>query len=81
MQHVQVAEAFLPVAAPCSVEASRANNYYRTDEEYLCAIADALKEEYHAIVDAGFLLQVDDAWMPAQYARMRPQASMVDYRT
>jgi 5-methyltetrahydropteroyltriglutamate--homocysteine methyltransferase len=80
LQHVQVEEACLPVAAPCSVEASRANNYYPTEEAYLFAIADALKEEYHAIVDAGFLLQVDDAWMPAQYARMQPQASMADYR-
>ena len=68
------------MAAPCSVEASRANNYYRTEEEYLFAIADALKEEYRAIVAAGLLLQVDDAWLPAQYARMLPQASMADYR-
>jgi 5-methyltetrahydropteroyltriglutamate--homocysteine methyltransferase len=80
LQHVQVAEAFLPVAAPCSVEATRANNYYPTEAEYLFAIAEALKEEYHAIVNAGFLLQVDDAWMPARYAHMLPQASMADYR-
>jgi 5-methyltetrahydropteroyltriglutamate--homocysteine methyltransferase len=80
LQHVQVEEAFMPVAAPCSVEANRVNNYYRTEEEYLFAIADALKEEYRAIVDAGFLLQVDDAWMPMQYARTLPQASMADYR-
>jgi 5-methyltetrahydropteroyltriglutamate--homocysteine methyltransferase len=51
LQHVQVEDAFMPVAAPCSVEATRANSYYPTEEAYLYAIADALKEEYHAIVD------------------------------
>jgi 5-methyltetrahydropteroyltriglutamate--homocysteine methyltransferase len=80
LQPVQVTEAFLPVAAPCSVEATRANNYYPSEEAYLFAIAEALKEEYHAIVDAGFLLQIDDAWMPARYAHMRPQASLAEYR-
>ena len=77
---MQVAEAFLPVAAPCSVEAIRANHYYRTEEEYVFAIADALHEEYQAIVDAGFLLQVDDAFMPARYAYMLHHASMAEYR-
>ena len=37
-----------------------ATSYYKTDEEYLFAIADAMREEYKAIVDAGFLLQIDD---------------------
>jgi 5-methyltetrahydropteroyltriglutamate--homocysteine methyltransferase len=57
-------EGFLPVAAPGSVEASHANEYYASDEEYLYAIADALREEYRAIIDAGLLLQVDDAFFP-----------------
>ena len=77
---VQVEEAFIPVAAPCSVEASRANSYYDTQEQYLYAIADALKVEYHAIVDAGFVLQIDDAFMPAQYARMLPASTIDEYR-
>ena len=80
LAEVQVEEAFMPVAAPCSVEASRANNYYDTQEQYLYAIADALKQEYHAIVDAGFVLQIDDAFMPAQYARMRPASTVEEYR-
>jgi 5-methyltetrahydropteroyltriglutamate--homocysteine methyltransferase len=70
----------MPVAAPCSVEASRANSYYDTQEQYLYAIADALKVEYHAIVDAGFVLQIDDAFMPAQYARMLPASTIDEYR-
>jgi 5-methyltetrahydropteroyltriglutamate--homocysteine methyltransferase len=36
------------------------NEYYATNEEYQCAVADALREEYRTIIDAGLLLQVDD---------------------
>ena len=36
------------------------NRYYKSEEDYLLALADAMREEYKAIVDAGFVLQVDD---------------------
>jgi 5-methyltetrahydropteroyltriglutamate--homocysteine methyltransferase len=58
------ADGFLPVVAPCSVTAGRANDFYKTEEEYLFAVADALSVEYHAIADAGITLQVDDAFLP-----------------
>lgn len=58
------AEAFLPTAAPMAVELGQTNPAYKTDEEFVYALADALHEEYQAIVDAGFLLQVDDAVLP-----------------
>jgi 5-methyltetrahydropteroyltriglutamate--homocysteine methyltransferase len=58
------AEAFLPTAAPMAVELGQTNPAYKTDEEFVYALADALAEEYKAIVDAGFLLQVDDAVLP-----------------
>ena len=51
---VTVEEAFMPVAAPITVETDRRNEYYPSQEAYLYAIADALKQEYKAIVDAGF---------------------------
>jgi 5-methyltetrahydropteroyltriglutamate--homocysteine methyltransferase len=54
------AEAFLPVVAPASAYWLR-NEYYGSDEEFVYALADALHEEYKGIVDAGLLLQVDDA--------------------
>jgi 5-methyltetrahydropteroyltriglutamate--homocysteine methyltransferase len=60
----EVAEAFLPTAAPMAVELGQTNPAYKTDEEFVYALADALAEEYKAIVDAGFLLQVDDAVLP-----------------
>ena len=52
-----VAEAFMPAIAPSGVGS---NAYYPSEEEYLFAVADAMHEEYQAIVDAGFILQVDD---------------------
>ena len=51
------ADVFMPAVAPSGVGA---NEYYRTDEEYLHAVAEAMHTEYRAIVDAGFLLQIDD---------------------
>jgi 5-methyltetrahydropteroyltriglutamate--homocysteine methyltransferase len=80
LKGVQVEEAFMPVVAPCSVESGRRNEYYKSDEEYLFAIAEALKVEYHAIIDAGFVLQVDDALLPMHWARMPDGSSKEDYR-
>jgi len=57
-------EAFVPCIAPTGVGH---NEYYPTEEEYIFAVADALSEEYRAIVDAGFLLQVDDPFLPHAY--------------
>lgn len=55
-----IAEAFMPAVAPSGVAK---NEYYKSDEEYLAAVGDALREEYLAIVDAGFILQIDDPWL------------------
>ncbi len=77
---VKVEEAFLPVAAPASVIPDRKNEYYRSDEECLVAIAAAMRTEYKMIVDAGLLLQLDDARTAVTYDRMVPPASFADYR-
>jgi 5-methyltetrahydropteroyltriglutamate--homocysteine methyltransferase len=53
-------ELFMPAISPASAADWLHNGYYRSEEEYLFAIADALREEYEAIVDAGLLLQIDD---------------------
>ena len=58
----------------------RKNEYYKNDEELLEAIADAMREEYRAIVDAGLLVQLDDARAAVTYDRMVPPASFADYR-
>jgi len=62
-----VAEAFLPVVAPASAAFNGVNDYYATDEEYVYALAEALRNEYLAIYESGLLLQVDDAVLANAY--------------
>jgi 5-methyltetrahydropteroyltriglutamate--homocysteine methyltransferase len=80
LKGAKVEEAFLPVAAPASVIPDRKNEYYKTDEECLIAIGEAMRTEYKMIVDAGFLLQLDDARAAVTYDRMVPPASFAEYR-
>ncbi len=80
LKKVKVEEAFLPVAAPASVIPDRKNEYYKTDEELQAAIADAMRVEYKMIVDAGFVVQLDDARSAVTFDRMVPPASFADYR-
>jgi 5-methyltetrahydropteroyltriglutamate--homocysteine methyltransferase len=77
---VKLEEAFLPVAAPASVIPDRKNEYYKNDDELLAAIGEAMRTEYRMIVDAGFLVQLDDARNAVTYDRMVPPASFEDYR-
>jgi 5-methyltetrahydropteroyltriglutamate--homocysteine methyltransferase len=70
---------FLPVVAPASATALCPNEYYKTDEEYIYATAEALRVEYKTILDAGLLVQIDDAHLPFMYDRMVPPASDEDY--
>jgi 5-methyltetrahydropteroyltriglutamate--homocysteine methyltransferase len=72
-------EVFLPAIAPSYIFATLPNRFYRTEEEYEGALADALHEEYQAIVDAGFVLQVDDPRLVTYYM-MNPGASVADCR-
>jgi 5-methyltetrahydropteroyltriglutamate--homocysteine methyltransferase len=76
---VQVEEAFLPAIAPSNVEGRQPNRYYKTDEEYLFAIAEAMREEYRAIVDAGLLLQIDDPRLVTYYI-MDPRSTVAECR-
>jgi 5-methyltetrahydropteroyltriglutamate--homocysteine methyltransferase len=62
-----VADAFLPVVAPASAVPRHKNEYYKDDEEFLFKLAEALREEYKAIVDAGLMVQIDDAFLPYMY--------------
>ena len=66
---VDAEEAFITAISPSNLELYYENHYYASDEEYLAALADAMREEYKAIVDAGFLLQIDDPRMATHYNR------------
>jgi 5-methyltetrahydropteroyltriglutamate--homocysteine methyltransferase len=59
LQGVKYEEAFVSAASPGVVSFFLSNNYYPSHEAYIRAIADAMKTEYEAIVEAGFILQVD----------------------
>src|SRR3989441_9804408 len=72
-------EAFIPAISPTSVEDWQTNAYYKTEEEYLFAIADAMHEEYKAIVDAGFLVQIDDPHLATHYVS-HPELSVDEVR-
>jgi 5-methyltetrahydropteroyltriglutamate--homocysteine methyltransferase len=67
LKGVAVADAFLPVVAPASAVPRHQNEYYKNDEEFLFKLAEALREEYKAIVDAGLMVQIDDAFLPYMY--------------
>jgi 5-methyltetrahydropteroyltriglutamate--homocysteine methyltransferase len=76
---VRVEEAFVPAISPSNVEGRQKNLYYKTDEEYLFAIAEAMREEYRAIVDAGFLVQIDDPRLVTYYIT-RPRSTVAECR-
>jgi len=72
-------EAYLPAVAPGTIEHWLWNEHYGSDEELLFAVADAVHDEYKAIVDAGFILQIDDPDLPDGW-QMFPGMSVADYR-
>jgi 5-methyltetrahydropteroyltriglutamate--homocysteine methyltransferase len=79
LQGVEGPEPFLPAVAPGTIEHWMKNEYYRSDEAFLHAIADAMHEEYKAITDAGFLLQIDDPDL-ADAWQIHGEMSVPEYR-
>jgi 5-methyltetrahydropteroyltriglutamate--homocysteine methyltransferase len=72
-------DVFMPAIAPSYIAATLPNEHYKTAAEYERAIGDALREEYRAIVDAGFVLQIDDPRLVTYYM-MNPGLSVEDCR-
>lgn len=77
---VQVVDGFLPIVAPASAFPAYKNEYYKDDADLLFALADALREEYKAVIDAGLRLQIDDAFLPYNYERFVPPMTLEQYR-
>jgi 5-methyltetrahydropteroyltriglutamate--homocysteine methyltransferase len=61
---------FLTSTAPGSLEVYRRNRFYKNDEAYVFALGEAMRVEFEAIVAAGLILQIDDAWLPALWDRI-----------
>jgi 5-methyltetrahydropteroyltriglutamate--homocysteine methyltransferase len=79
MKTVGAEDGFLTALSPTNVAPHYPNFYYPTEEQYLIAIADAMHEEYKAIVDAGLILQIDDPRLATYYDRT-PSASVEECR-
>ena len=72
-------EAFMPAVSPTNLANWNVNEHYNTDEEFRLALADALHEEYRAIVDAGLILQIDDPQLASHWA-MHPELDLAQCR-
>jgi 5-methyltetrahydropteroyltriglutamate--homocysteine methyltransferase len=72
-------EAFMPAVSPANLANWNANEHYKTDQEFRVAIANALHEEYQAIVDAGLLLQIDDPQLASHWV-MHPELDLAQCR-
>src|SRR5215470_17339926 len=80
LRAVDVAEAFLPLSAPASAIPDRKNEHYESYDDLAQAIGDAMHAEYKMIIDAGLLVQLDDARAAVSYDRMVPPKSLKEYR-
>jgi len=76
----KVEEAFIAVLAPGWLDHFIFNEYYNTDEEFLFALAEAVREEYRAVVAAGFVLQIDDPGLPDWWDMIKPEPTVEEYR-
>jgi 5-methyltetrahydropteroyltriglutamate--homocysteine methyltransferase len=56
------------------------NEHYRSDEELDIAVADAIREEYKLLTDAGFIVQLDDPFLAEEWEVHEPALSLADYR-
>ena len=74
-----VDESFFCVIAPGWLDHFIFNEHYKNDEEYVFALAEALREEYLAVVKAGFVLQIDDPGLPDWWDMIKPAMSVEDY--
>jgi 5-methyltetrahydropteroyltriglutamate--homocysteine methyltransferase len=73
-------EAFVAVLAPGWLDHFIYNEYYKTEEEFLFALADAIREEYRAVIAAGFILQIDDPGLPDWWDMLKPEPTVEAYR-
>jgi len=73
-------EAFICVFAPGWLDHFIYDEHYGNEEEFVFALADAMREEYRAVVDAGFILQIDDPGVVTSWDMIKPEPSVQDYR-
>src|SRR5580693_2073811 len=74
-----LADGFMNAVAPGSCSRF-GNEFYATEEELLYACADAMREEYQAIIDAGLILQLDDPAIAENWDQINPAPTVADYQ-
>lgn len=79
MQRAGVETGFLCSVGPGSWSRI-GNTYYETDEEFVWAVAEALREEYLAITTAGLIVQIDEPSFSSNWDQFNPEPSIADYR-
>src|SRR5207245_4342353 len=79
LQGLSPIDVFVPSVSPSSCAGMMENRYYKSDEEHVFAVAEAMREEYEAIVAAGFQVQIDDPRLAMHYM-LSPDESVDDAR-
>jgi len=74
-----VVDVFMPAVSPGQIERYHVNRHYKTADEFLLAVGEAMREEYQAIIAAGFMLQIDDPHLAMHYM-LSPDMSVEDVR-
>jgi 5-methyltetrahydropteroyltriglutamate--homocysteine methyltransferase len=81
LRGLETTEAFMPAVSPGQIWLNSQNQHYASDEEFVFAAADALRNEYRAIVDAGFVVQLDDPGLAMGWNRPEfADRTLDDYR-
>ncbi len=79
LQGASVEDVFMPAVSPGQILRYHVNRYYPSDDEFLVAVGEAMREEYQAIIDAGFMLQIDDPHLAMHYM-LEPSLSVEECR-
>jgi 5-methyltetrahydropteroyltriglutamate--homocysteine methyltransferase len=79
LKNVDVTDVFMPAVSPGQIFRYHVNRHYRTDDEFLVAVGEAMREEYRAIIGAGFMLQIDDPHLAMHYM-LEPDLSIENTR-
>ncbi|MDE2899701.1 MAG: cobalamin-independent methionine synthase II family protein [Chloroflexota bacterium] len=80
LEGVDYAEGFIPTLAPGTIDHRLFNEYYKSEEEFVYAIAEMMRPEYEAIANAGFIVQIDDPGLPDTWDMLISRPSLEEYR-
>ena len=80
LEGVNYAEGFIPTLAPGTIDHRLYNEYYKTEEEFVYAIAEMMRPEYEAIANAGFVIQIDDPGLPDTWDMLVSRPDLAEYR-